>query len=80
MRLVSRQAVDHTDRFRELAEAIAALKAPNRARQTSASPFHDFRMSRGVVWLAPTVHVDLTYSEVMEGRLSDPVHRGTVAG
>jgi bifunctional non-homologous end joining protein LigD len=28
VRLVSRQAVDHTDRFRELAAAIAALKAP----------------------------------------------------
>jgi len=28
VRLVSRQAVDHTERFRELADAIAALKAP----------------------------------------------------
>jgi ATP-dependent DNA ligase len=28
VRLVSRQAVDHTDRFRELAAAVAALKAP----------------------------------------------------
>src|SRR5687767_1714322 len=28
VRLVSRQAVDHTDRLRELAEAIAKLKAP----------------------------------------------------
>jgi bifunctional non-homologous end joining protein LigD len=28
VRLVGRQAVDHTERFRELADAIAALKAP----------------------------------------------------
>ena len=27
-RLISRQGVDHTERFRELADAIAALKAP----------------------------------------------------
>jgi ATP-dependent DNA ligase len=28
VRLVSRNAVDHTQRFRELANAIAALRAP----------------------------------------------------
>lgn len=28
VRLISRQGVDHTEQFRELAEAIAALKAP----------------------------------------------------
>jgi len=28
VRLVSRQGVDDTDRFRELADAIAALRAP----------------------------------------------------
>jgi bifunctional non-homologous end joining protein LigD len=28
VRLISRQGVDHTERFRELAHAIAALKAP----------------------------------------------------
>ena len=28
VRLVSRQGVGHTDRFRELAAAVAALKAP----------------------------------------------------
>jgi hypothetical protein len=44
----------------------------------STSPFHDFRLSRGVTWLEPTLHVELTYSEVMEGRLRDPVYRGIV--
>ena len=43
------------------------------AAATSISPFHDFRLSRGVVWLEPMLNVELTYSEVMEGRLRDPV-------
>jgi len=30
------------------------------------SPFHDFRLSRGVTWLEPTLSVELTYSEIME--------------
>jgi hypothetical protein len=30
----------------------------------------------GVTWLEPTLTVELTYSEVMEGRLRDPVYRG----
>lgn len=49
-----------------------------RAQQTSTPPFHDFRLSRGVVWLAPTLQVELTYSEIMEGRLREPVYRGLV--
>ena len=47
-----------------------------RGRERSTTPFHDFRLSRGVTWLEPTLHVELTYSEVMEGRLRDPVYRG----
>jgi hypothetical protein len=27
---------------------------------------HDFRLSRGVTWLEPTLTVELTYSELME--------------
>jgi len=46
-----------------------------RGRECSTSPFHDFRQSRGVTWLEPTVHVELTYSELMDGRLRDPVYR-----
>jgi len=47
-----------------------------RGRERSTTPFHDFRLSRGVTWLEPTLYVELTYSEVMEGRLRDPVYRG----
>jgi bifunctional non-homologous end joining protein LigD len=45
-------------------------------RERSTSRFHDFRLSRGVTWLEPTLIVEVTYSEVMEGRLRDPVYRG----
>jgi len=29
-----------------------------------------------VTWLEPTLHVEVTYSEPMEGWLRDPVYRG----
>jgi bifunctional non-homologous end joining protein LigD len=47
-----------------------------RGHQRRASPFHDFRLSRGVTWLEPTLLIAVSYSEVMEGRLRDPVYRG----
>ena len=47
------------------------LLAQSRPRTTS--PFPDFRLARGVRWLEPTLHVELTYSEIMDGRLRDPV-------
>jgi bifunctional non-homologous end joining protein LigD len=47
-----------------------------RGREVPTSPFHDFGTSRGVTWLEPTLTVEVTYSEVMEGRLRDPVYRG----
>jgi hypothetical protein len=45
-------------------------------RQRDTSPFDDFTVSRAVTWLEPTLHVELTHSELMEGRLRDPVYRG----
>ena len=35
-----------------------------------------FRCHRGRYLLEPTLEVELPYSEVMEGRLRDPVYRG----
>jgi len=57
-----------------------AQDLPRRAPERSTSPFHDFRLSRAVTWLEPMLHVDLTYSEIMEGHLRDPVYRGLVGG
>jgi hypothetical protein len=33
---------------------------------------------RGVTWLEPTLHVEVTYSELIEGRQRDSVYRGLV--
>ena len=48
-------------------------------RERSTSPFHDFRLSRGVTSLEPTLTVEVTYSEIMKSRLRDPVYRGLAA-
>ena len=45
-------------------------------RERSSSPFHDVRLSRRATWLEPTLSVEVTYGEVIEGRLRDPVYRG----
>jgi hypothetical protein len=47
-----------------------------RGRERSTSPFQDFRLYRSMTWPEPTLSVDLTYSEIMRGRLRDPVYRG----
>ena len=44
-------------------------------RECNTSPFHDSRMDRGVIGLEPTVEMELTSSEIMEGRFPDPVYR-----
>jgi ATP dependent DNA ligase C terminal region len=49
-----------------------------RGRKNHSSPFADFRTSRGVTWLEPTLTVEVTCSEMMESRLRDPVYRGLV--
>ena len=58
--------------------ACGPPKSCRRGRERSTSPFHDFRLPRGVTWLEPTLSVELSYSELMEGRLRDPVYRGLV--
>jgi ATP-dependent DNA ligase len=43
-----------------------------------ASPFHSPPKARQVTWLEPRVRIAVTYNELMEGRLRDPVFRGIV--
>jgi hypothetical protein len=50
-----------------------ATELLKRGRERTSSPFHDFRLSRGVTRLEPTLAVDVPYSEIMEGGLRDPV-------
>lgn len=47
------------------------------ARRRLAAPCADAEGWRGIVWLDPNVEVDLSYSELMRGRLRDPVLRGS---
>jgi hypothetical protein len=51
-----------------------------RGREQTSSPFHDLDLSRGVTWLEPRLIVEVTYSELMEELLRDPVYRGVVEG
>jgi bifunctional non-homologous end joining protein LigD len=46
-----------------------------RARAVSRSPFHDVDTHRAT-WLEPRLKIEVTYNEMMEGRLRDPVFRG----
>jgi bifunctional non-homologous end joining protein LigD len=46
-----------------------------RSRVVLHSPFHDGPDTRRATWLEPCVRVELTYNELMEGRLRDPVLR-----
>ena len=45
------------------------------ARVASCSPFHDGPNTRRATWFEPSLKVELTYNEMMEGRLRDPVLR-----
>ena len=51
---------------------VEALLA--RGRRRDASPFVDFRR-RGVVWLEPRITAEVTFSEIVSGRLRAPVLR-----
>ena len=44
----------------------------------SASPFVDLPSRRGVTWLAPKLKAEVTFSEIVEGRLRAAVWRGLV--
>jgi hypothetical protein len=73
-RLLYRGSVEWGLGLRTVSRSSGALS--KRARR----PFHDFQLSPGVVWLKPILHVELTYSELMEGRLRDPVPRARLNG
>jgi ATP dependent DNA ligase C terminal region len=47
----------------------------HRAPVTSGSPFTDLRRNRDVTWVQPRVRVAVTFSEIVGGRLRDPVLR-----
>jgi hypothetical protein len=40
------------------------------------SPFADFRLWRGVTWLEPRLMTEVSYAEIVDGRLRAAVLRG----
>ena len=54
----------------------AATELFARAKTRQTSPFSERLRLRDAVWLEPRLVADITYSEVMNGRLHDPVYRG----
>jgi ATP-dependent DNA ligase len=58
---------------RALVEALTATVATR-----AASPFKDHRRGRGVVWLEPRVVAEVTFGELVNGWLRDPVFRQLV--
>ena len=49
-----------------------------RTRRRISAPCGDAERWRGIVWLEPSVEVEVSYSELMLGRLRDPVLRRTI--
>jgi hypothetical protein len=44
-------------------------------RRAAKSPFADLRRRRGVTWLPPSVTAEVTFAELVAGRLRAPVLR-----
>ena len=51
------------------------LSTANRVLRTT-SPFTDHVRAREVIWLEPRVVAEISYAEIVQGRLRAPVFRG----
>jgi bifunctional non-homologous end joining protein LigD len=56
------------------ADVLEVLRAA-RMFDTTTSPFVDLRTMRGVVWLEPRLRVQVSYAELIDGRLRAPSWR-----
>jgi ATP-dependent DNA ligase len=68
-RLVYRGVVEWGVRRNVIADLL------ERTRPVPRSPFHDDPDTSRAMWLDPIVKVELSYNEMMEGPLRDPVYR-----
>jgi bifunctional non-homologous end joining protein LigD len=68
-RLVYRGVVEWGVRRAVIADIL------ERVRVATCSPFQDGPDTRRAMWLEPRVKAELSYNEMMEGRLRDPVLR-----
>jgi bifunctional non-homologous end joining protein LigD len=62
---------------------VLELLREARMFRTPASPFNDLRTMRGAAWLEPCLRAEVTYAEIVGGRLRAPswrsLHHGSVA-
>lgn len=61
---------------------VEAIFEQAKVLMLASSPFVDYSPARDLSmhWLEPRITAALTYSEVMQGRLRDPVSRGFASG
>ena len=57
---------------------VLELMRSARYERLHASPFADLPRMRGAVWIAPRFHAEVSYAEVLAGKLRAPVWRGIV--
>jgi hypothetical protein len=48
------------------------------ARRSMVSPFADLRTMRNAVWMEPRLLAEVSYAELIDGRLRAPAWRGLV--
>jgi bifunctional non-homologous end joining protein LigD len=78
------QRIDDKLHYRGVVEwgycAANVLEVLRTARmfKTRTSPFVDLRAMRGAVWLEPRLHAEISYAEVVDGRLRAPSWRRLV--
>ena len=56
----------------------AGFSRAHNASVRETSPFADKTARRGVVWLEPELHAEISYAEVIQGRLRAPGFRGLI--
>ena len=64
-----------TVEWRFYRQLVAELTAPVDLLVRSTSPFADLKRAPSVTWLEPRLVAEVSYSELMEDRLRDPVLR-----
>lgn len=61
------------------ADVLELLREAKYAPQR-LSPFMDLPRMRGVVWIAPRLRAEITYAQIVRGKVRAPMFRGLIAG
>jgi bifunctional non-homologous end joining protein LigD len=71
--LVYRGVVEWGFRAPDVLELLREARTPRRT-----SPFQDVRSMRGAVWLEPRLQAEVSYAEIVDGKLRAPSWRRLV--